>query len=393
MKPIIATAAFCAAMGSTAVLAESPFSTTGYLRIGVGESDGGDLAAMQLNGAWAKYRLGNEDDFYGEFGVGLDAPLNNGSSVIGGIRYHVAGDSNDLTDRGSFDASLALREAWLGYRGLGAGAFEEAAVWAGRRYYKRKDIHINDFYYESYSNFDGYGLGVEDIALGFGKLSLAGFRERFNRVHTYDARIEDMPLAENWTGEVGLAFADARGDATGDNGFALRGHVQRNDFFGGYIKGSLMFSNGAAFGFSADGAPDVGKDRSLSRAQVHGLVPVADRTELFFVGLHQVDDNDGDKSKWSSVGIRPHYALSDNFAIATEIGYDRVSDEGGSRDLLKGTLAGIYTFGQSGFWDRPQLRAYVTRGSWSDVGAISKQAAYGTDTAGTSVGLQLETWF
>lgn len=393
MKPIIATAAFCAAMGSTAVLAESPFSTTGYLRIGVGESDGGDLAAMQLNGAWAKYRLGNEDDFYGEFGVGLDAPLNNGSSVIGGIRYHVAGDSNDLTDRGSFDASLALREAWLGYRGLGAGAFEEAAVWAGRRYYKRKDIHINDFYYESYSNFDGYGLGVEDIALGFGKLSLAGFRERFNRVHTYDARIEDMPLAENWTGEVGLAFADARGDAAGDNGFALRGHVQRNDFFGGYTKGSLMYSNGAAFGFSADGAPDVGKDRSLRRAQVHGLVPVADRTELFFVALHQVDDNDGDKSKWSSVGIRPHYALSDNFAIATEIGYDRVSDEGGSRDLLKGTLAGIYTFGQSGFWDRPQLRAYVTRGSWSDVGAISKQAAYGTDTAGTSVGLQLETWF
>ncbi|MDM7458469.1 MAG: carbohydrate porin [Paracoccus sp. (in: a-proteobacteria)] len=393
MKTYIATAAFCAALGSTAVLAESPFSTTGYLRIGVGESNSGDLAAMQLNGAWAKYRLGNEDDFYGEFGIGLDAPLNNGSAVIGGIRYHVAGDSNDLTDRGSFDASLALREAWLGYRGLGAGAIEESAAWIGRLYYKRKDIHINDFYYENYSNFDGYGLGVENIALGYGKLSLAAFREREGRVYTYDARLEDLPIAENWIGEIGAAFADARGDATGDNGFALRGHVQRNDFFGGYMKASLMYANGAAFGFSADGAPDVSKDRSLTRAQVHGLVPVADRTELFFVALHQIDDNDGDKSKWSSVGIRPHYALSDNFAIATEIGYDRVSDDTGSRDLWKGTLAGIYTFGKSGFWDRPHLRAYVTRGSWSDVGAISNQAAFDTDTAGTSVGVQFETWF
>ena len=57
------------------------------------------------------------------------------------------------------------------------------------------------------------------------------------------------------------------------------------------------------------------------------------------------------------------------------------------------TLAGIYTFGKSGFWERPQLRAYATHGSWSDVGAISKQAAYGTDTSGTTVGLQFETWF
>lgn len=393
MKPIIVAAAFCAAIGATAVQAESPFSTTGYLRIGVGESAGGDLAAMQLNGAWAKYRLGNEDDFYGEFGIGMDAPLGNGSALVGGVRYHIAGDSNDLTDRGSFDASVALREAWLGYRGLGAGALDEAAIWAGRRYYKRKDIHINDFYYESYSNFDGYGLGVENIALSYGTLSVAGFRERFNRVHTYDARLENIALAENWTGEIGVAFADARGDATGDNGIALRGHVQRDGFFGGYMKASLMYSNGAAFGFSADGAPDVGKDRSLLRAQMHGLVPLDDRTELFFVALHQIDDNDGEQSKWTSLGIRPHYALSDNFAIATEIGYDRVSDDSGDRDLLKGTLAGIYTFGQSGFWDRPQLRAYVTRGTWSDVGAISKQEAYGTNTAGTTVGLQFETWF
>ena len=69
-----------------AATAPVEFDRTGYLRIGVGESAGGDLAAMELNGAWAKYRLGNEDDFYGEFGIGIDAPLGNGSAVIGGSR-------------------------------------------------------------------------------------------------------------------------------------------------------------------------------------------------------------------------------------------------------------------------------------------------------------------
>ncbi|MBU3032410.1 carbohydrate porin, partial [Paracoccus marinaquae] len=257
----------------------------------------------------------------------------------------------------------------------------------------RKDIHINDFLYESYSNWNSYGAGLENVALGFGELSVAGFRERDGRVYTWDARLEDIKLGKDWTGEIAAAYATVHGDATGDNGIALRAHVQKDDFFGGYMKASLMYSNGAAWGFSADGAPDTSKDRSLTRAQIHGLVPLNDRTELFFVGLHQIDDNDGDKSKWTSVGIRPHYAINDNFAVQVELGHDRVSDSGGSRHLTKGTIAGIYTFGKTGFYARPQLRAYVTRGSWSDVGAITKQTAYGTDTSGTSVGLQFETWF
>lgn len=393
MKPLFTAAAVSAMLAGGIAHADPVFTTSGYLRIGVGESNDGDMAAMGLNGAGSKYRLGNEDDFYGEFGVGLNQDLGNGSAVVGGIRYHVAGDSNDLTDNGNFDADLALREAWVGVKGLGAGALAESTVWAGRRYYKRKDIHINDFYYENYSNWNGYGAGVEDIKLSFGKLSLAGFFERDGRVHTWDARVEDIKLSEDWTGEVGVAYATVHGDATGDNGIALRGHAQKNNFYGGFLKASLMYSNGAAFGFSADGSPDTSKDHSLTRAQVHGLVPLGDKTELFFVGLRQIDDNDGDKSKWTSVGVRPHYTINDNFAVEAELGYDHVKDSSGSRDLTKLTLAGIYTFGKSGFWERPQLRAYATHGSWSDVGAISKQAAYGTDTSGTTVGLQFETWF
>ena len=145
MKPLFTAAAVSAMLAGGIAHADPVFTTSGYLRIGVGESNDGDMAAMGLNGASSKYRLGNEDDFYGEFGVGLNQDLGNGSAVVGGIRYHVAGDSNDLTDNGNFDADLALREAWVGVKGLGAGALAESTVWAGRRFYKRKDIHINDF--------------------------------------------------------------------------------------------------------------------------------------------------------------------------------------------------------------------------------------------------------
>ena len=44
-------------------------------------------------------------------------------------------------------------------------------LWAGKRFYQRKDIHIMDFYY---LNNSGTGFGVESIPVGnFGSASVA----------------------------------------------------------------------------------------------------------------------------------------------------------------------------------------------------------------------------
>jgi maltoporin len=39
------------------------------------------------------------------------------------------------------------------------------------------------------------------------------------------------------------------------------------------------------------------------------------------------------------------------------------------------------------------LRAFLTYAEWSDVGAITEQAALGNVTDGTSIGIQLEQWW
>ena len=60
---------------------------------------------------------------------------------------------------------MSLREAWAGYE-MPSGI----QLWAGKRYYQRKDIHIMDYYY---LNNSGNGFGVENIDTGLGSVSVA----------------------------------------------------------------------------------------------------------------------------------------------------------------------------------------------------------------------------
>ena len=49
-------------------------------------------------------------------------------------------------------------------------ALPGANLWAGKRFYQRHDVHMIDFYYWDIS---GPGAGLENVDLGFGKLSAA----------------------------------------------------------------------------------------------------------------------------------------------------------------------------------------------------------------------------
>ncbi len=69
-------------------------------------------------------------------------------------------------------SSPAFREANVKGKNL-IDALPSSTIWAGKSFYQLHDLHIIDFYY---CDISGPGDGLEDVDLGFGKLSFAATR-------------------------------------------------------------------------------------------------------------------------------------------------------------------------------------------------------------------------
>ena len=155
----------------------------GYFRAGYGRDDkGGPQPAFQAPGAFAKYRLGNEAEDYGELIVGKnwyvpdlfspDAASGRTARRPGRLRARRCGWR--FTIRIRVPALPAVFKPRCRRRGprsaMSSPAQPALKFWAGNRYYRRQDIHINDFFFY---NMSGAGGGVEDLELANGKLALA----------------------------------------------------------------------------------------------------------------------------------------------------------------------------------------------------------------------------
>ncbi|MDV7144429.1 carbohydrate porin [Tropicimonas sp. TH_r6] len=370
----------------------------GYYRLGVGSTDGDEFTAFQLDGAGAKYRLGNESDMYGEASLGYRAALGNGSDFVAEFMYQGGGDSNALTTGAYYDPWDGVAQAYMGIERLGAGAFEESFLWAGRRFYRRRDVHMNDFYYE---DFSGDGIGLENVDLGPTHVTAALFYydrdddDMDYQSGTFDLRFHDIALGGNWKGEIGLGWIDAQGDDhTGEDGYSIRGHAENTELVWGEWKNTLMYGQGAGINFNSIGNTEADSDDSRIRFVTQALYRSSEDLETQATAVWQSTEIDGETETWFSAGIRPSYNFSKNWGVAFELGYDQVRTEGeDTASLTKATLAPFYSFGQKGYFARPQLRGFVTWANWSDEGAITNQDAFGSSTDGLSVGLQLEQWW
>lgn len=107
----------------------------------------------------------------------------------------------------------------------------------------------------------------------------------------------------------------------------------------------------------------------------------------------------GGTSVWDSLGVRPAYAFTQHFKLQAEIGMDHVTyPQAPVENLIKYTIAPTLTLGP-GFFDRPELRLFVTRANWNSAATAvinsnnSSQSAIGQVTSDTSAGLQLEAWW
>ena len=145
----------------------------GYLRSGIGATaGGGDQACFQAAGAPAKYRLGNECETYAEIGLGQEVwSEGNRSFYVDSMIAYKSDQANDweATDSDSnpyANGTSSIRQFNVQAKNFLPDTLPGATLWAGKRYYQRHDVHINDYYYWDVS---GPGAGVENIDLGFAK--------------------------------------------------------------------------------------------------------------------------------------------------------------------------------------------------------------------------------
>ncbi|WP_232055209.1 carbohydrate porin [Vibrio taketomensis] len=168
----IAAAIFSTLAVGTAAAAEADFH--GYMRAGFGANADGGSQFCYGNGGPTTFghavgRLGDECDNYAELALNVNKVWE--SSEGGSFNIHTlvaygTYENGGLDGRGnSFQAigtdpdgpwegeRASFREAWADYT-----MADGKRLWAGERYYGRKDVHIMDFYYV---NNSGAGIGLE----------------------------------------------------------------------------------------------------------------------------------------------------------------------------------------------------------------------------------------
>ncbi|WP_251975744.1 maltoporin [Salinicola avicenniae] len=415
----------------------------GYARSGIGStSGGGSQTCFRAAGAPAKYRLGNECETYAEIGLGAQLYQQDEASFDFASRVaYVTAQDNDDESLQDEDNNISLREMYVSGTGVIAG-LPSASLWAGKRFYKRHDIHMNDFYYWDVS---GPGVGISDIDVGTGALSFAWTRSEGNddgdglfpdagqqiSDDTLDARWSGIPVNPGGSLELGLDYGrsslpDWQQDYYDDQGvdydegdkgwMATLEHTQ-SDWFGGsnkfvvqYATDGIITRDGNAVG---RGTGTLRQEGSMWRVIDQGQVWLApDKLDMLYALIYEdkdMDDNTG--RQWFSAGVRPVYYWSDIMSTAVELGYDHIEPQGGvtgyndgDHDLTKLTIAQQWSAGR-GALIRPTIRLFATYANWSGDAYNDARESYSLDTGagpnnvdiddsdGLTFGAQMEVWW
>jgi len=369
---------------------------TGYARSGIGwTGSGGEQQCFQATGAQSKYRLGNECETYAELKLGQEVWKEGDKSFYfdTNVAYSVA-QQNDWEA-----TSPAFREANVKGKNL-IDALPGSTIWAGKRFYQRHDVHMIDFYYWDIS---GPGAGLEDVDLGFGKLSFAATRsseaggsytfssDRIRDFATstandvFDVRLAGLETNTDGVLELGVDYgrANARADYRLEDGASKDGwmftaeHTQ--SMLKGYNKFVLQYATDAltSQGKGVPQGTSLNNNGDMYRILDHGAISLAERWDLMYVAMYQNIDLDNNRgTEWYTVGVRPMYKWTPIMSTLLELGYDNVkSQQAGERNgQYKVTLAQQWQAGDS-IWSRPALRLFATYAKWDEKWGYSKDNA------------------
>jgi len=412
----------------------------GYARSGIGwTGSGGEQQCFQATGAQSKYRLGNECETYAELKLGQEVWKEGDKSFYfdTNVAYSVAQQNDwEATDPAFREANVQGKNLieWL----------PGSTIWAGKRFYQRHDVHMIDFYYWDIS---GPGAGIENIDLGFGKLSLAATRSQeaggsyiFTSNDTYhnfkdtandvfDVRLAGLETNPDGVLELGVDYGRANktdgysfADGASKDGWMFTAeHTQSmlkgyNKFVVQYATDAMTtqgkgLSQGSFTGNDYDPDTEIGvvnnkinNNGDLWRILDHGAISLGDKVDLMYVGMYQdIDRDDGNGTKWWTVGVRPMYKWTPIMSTLMEVGYDNVKSQktGDTNNQYKITLAQQWQAGDS-IWSRPAIRVFATYAKWDEKWGYDNGVAYKDTSAKTysrgdddewSFGAQMEIWW
>lgn len=421
---LIAAAVASTLAAGTAFAAETDFH--GYMRAGFGaNADGGSQYCYGNGGptvfGHAVGRLGDECDVYAELSLNVNKVWESAEGDSFNLHTLVAYGTNEnggLDYRGNSFQSIgvdpdspwngqraAFREAWVDY-----SMSNDMRLWAGNRYYGRKDIHILDMYY---INNSGNGIGVENVDVGFGKIHAAVVQHKwkaplsvsddpstglestqvYSTANTIDLRLTGIETNDKGSMEFILLAAkpshtDAQEKAinanlgnAGDYGLDKAGF----SFTAEHTQGHSMGFNKAVIQYNTEGyawsgfvGNHLGDSYNMEKGQEGrksirlidwGVIEGNNWDLGYSVVYAQLLDkgtgasSDAEDATALSVVVRPSYKWSETMSTVLELGYyqqDFGSDWGAKKqDLNKLTIAQQWQAGKS-FWARPAIRVFAS---------------------------------
>jgi len=393
MKNLNPSQVACAALLALTTLSSQAVDLSGYIRGGPGlTSKGTARACYHLDESAGNgiahglnYRLGNECDLYGEF-QGVQSFKKDGMEYSATLMVYHYSPQTDANNSG-----LQIEQMFAEVKGVDFAP--EATFWMGKRRGRRGDVHIVDWFF---TDLKGVGAGVSGISAGSGKLGLHWFKndgagtKPGNRLNA-----EVLGLHSNQGGKANLFFTLTKGDFTGGT-TGLGASVRHDQDLGGGTSNTLWAQLATG---STSLESNFGDLTRKSSAKSYRVVESLNWQSGAFGGqaialLGQSEDNSGKKTTASTLGGRVSYGVTRNFKMVTELGFSRYKTDGSAAaNQTKLTIAPTLSVG-SAFWDRPELRLYVTTARWnSAAGNVTGQAGFVDKTSGTSAGAQVEWWF
>ena len=392
-------------------VAASAVDFHGYFRAGAQAStQGGEVYCLGNGNIGHKVgRLGDECDTYAELTLNQEVynKANNKWTLNTLVAYGTAEGNRDLQGdswqgvggTGPWNGQrLSIRELWTGYQ-TDAGY----QIWAGKRFYQRKDIHLLDLYY---LNNSGYGAGIEGIDVGMGNLAFAVTKwvndetGDYNRnVYKLDARWNGIPVGPLGNLDASVIYAlpfiseqqeaNAAGNARANR--ANSGALVTLDLNTAVNSDSVNLMNHFVVQYGTNGFGYIGQNGNHAG---DNYTPDLDDTGVRVIDWGTLDagnfglgysliwahvDNGDDhpaadgvnfttpRSGWTySIVLRPEYKWTEFTRTTLELGYSAQKTNGWvantkyeDPDVYKVTLAQQFTPGK-GFWTRPAIRFYVS---------------------------------